>query len=438
MDKSEFGKTTLPDLQLRQAAETQLSNVYLRDLAVRPAEILLHELQVHQVELEMQNETLRQAQIDLEESRDRYVDLYEFTPLGYLTLTSDGLISEINLTGARLLGVERKRLLQKCFTTFVIPEDRDHWITQYLSVTKQGGQVGLELALQRSDGTVFHAQLNMAVHPADAEKRAIRITLTDISQRVAMEKGLAVASKRLNELSRCLVEAQKETEQRLARELHDRTSANLAAIRINLEIISAKFSQEDFPEIAECLADTRALIEDTNAGIREISTDLRCPLLENEGLTIALEAYAHRFSKRTGIPVQVNCTNGETRVRPALEFLLFRIIQEALTNSLKHARAESLTVTMDLTLGSIALTVADDGVGFDLDRVETGLTKFGTGLCNMREMAVLAGGELFIHSHPDEGTQIEVRIPDVLETAARREIARRVADPDAESAYRDS
>jgi len=150
LDKSEFGKTTLPDLQLRQAAETQLSNVYLRDLAVRPAEILLHELQVHQVELEMQNETLRQAQIDLEESRDRYVDLYEFTPLGYLTLTSDGLISEINLTGARLLGVERKRLLQKCFTTFVIPEDRDHWITQYLSVTKQGGQGGLDCRDRRT------------------------------------------------------------------------------------------------------------------------------------------------------------------------------------------------------------------------------------------------------------------------------------------------
>src|SRR5271169_3478644 len=94
---------------------------------------LLHQLQVYQAELEMQNETLRQTQINLEISRDNYVELYEFAPVGYLTLTPDGLISKINLTGAELLGVIRKNLLQKRFASFVIPEDQDRWHRHFIS-----------------------------------------------------------------------------------------------------------------------------------------------------------------------------------------------------------------------------------------------------------------------------------------------------------------
>ena len=82
---------------------------------------------MHQIELEMQNEELRRAHLALEESRDRYVDLYEFAPVGYLTLTGEGLISEVNLTGATLLGEERKKMLQRRFARFVTPEDSDRY-----------------------------------------------------------------------------------------------------------------------------------------------------------------------------------------------------------------------------------------------------------------------------------------------------------------------
>ncbi|MDO8311172.1 MAG: hypothetical protein Q7T25_04460, partial [Sideroxyarcus sp.] len=91
-----------PDKQdpLRTSAEAQLRYAPDTKQMPRPAEKLMHELQVHQIELEMQNETLRQAQIALEGSRDRYVDLYDFAPVGYLTLNHEGMIDEINLTGA--------------------------------------------------------------------------------------------------------------------------------------------------------------------------------------------------------------------------------------------------------------------------------------------------------------------------------------------------
>jgi PAS domain S-box-containing protein len=181
------------DPQLRAAAETQLAKTAMAATTARPVEDLLHDLQVHQIELEMQNEALRQANIALEDSRDRYVDLYEFAPVGYLTLTSDGLIAEINLTGTRLLGLERKNLLHKRFTSFVIPEDQDRWTRHYLSVKSDGGQGSAELALQRGDGTAFHAQLDCIGQKSGAGNATIRIVLSDNTARKQADEALLKA-----------------------------------------------------------------------------------------------------------------------------------------------------------------------------------------------------------------------------------------------------
>jgi PAS domain S-box-containing protein len=89
---------------------------------------------VHQVEIEMQNEEHRRSQIDLEESRDRYVDFYDFAPTGYITLNHEGMIHEINLTGATLLGIDRKKLIKRLFASFVATEDRDRWHFFFQSV----------------------------------------------------------------------------------------------------------------------------------------------------------------------------------------------------------------------------------------------------------------------------------------------------------------
>ena len=110
---------------LRVDAERELERV-VPD-AAPPTERLWHELQVHQIELEMQNEALRQNRIELERSRDLYFDLYEFSPIGYLTLTRSGLIAAANLTVVTILGVERQKLLAKRFDICVVIEDRERW-----------------------------------------------------------------------------------------------------------------------------------------------------------------------------------------------------------------------------------------------------------------------------------------------------------------------
>ena len=153
---------------------------------------LQHELSIYQSELEMQNEELRRAQVALEESHERYVDFYEFAPIGYLTLTREGMIAEVNLTGASLLGMERTKLRNRRFDGFVTASDKDRWNSHYLNVFRRVGRKVCELVIQRADGTFFHAQLDCQRTKYD-DASMMRIALTDITERIQAAEQLRKA-----------------------------------------------------------------------------------------------------------------------------------------------------------------------------------------------------------------------------------------------------
>ncbi len=183
---------------LRAEAETQLARAPSTDDPAQSAEEVLHELRVHQIELQMQNEELRTSRIALEASRDRYVNLYEFSPVGYFTLTAAGQISRVNLTGTTLLGVERNKLLQQRFAHLISPEDRERWRGFFISVMNHDEKSGIELALQRSDGSMLHAHLDcLRVESADAPPE-MHLVLTDISA-MELNKQLRAVQHELRE-----------------------------------------------------------------------------------------------------------------------------------------------------------------------------------------------------------------------------------------------
>jgi PAS domain S-box-containing protein len=168
-----------------------------------PAEIerLLHELHVHQIELEMQNRALREAQQALEDSRDRYAQLYDFAPVGYLTLDRAQCIAEINLTGAALLGVERARLLGQPFVFYVVAADqvilRQHLARCYQTTNL----VVSEIDLQGRNGIRIRVQLSSTCTRDGVEAPRCAITLTDISARVQAERALQVSEARYRTVS---------------------------------------------------------------------------------------------------------------------------------------------------------------------------------------------------------------------------------------------
>ncbi len=181
---------------LRIAAEAQLLRSPVGSGA-RPAAELLHELRVHQVELEIQNEALREAQIALEASRDRFADFYEAAPVGYLTITDKGLIDNINLTGAVLLGVERGDLRLKPFARYVRPEDADRWHLYFVSALKTNKVLTCELRLLRGGGLHIDVRLDSLRLIKDGQAPTVRVVLTDITESKQVEQELFATKRRL-------------------------------------------------------------------------------------------------------------------------------------------------------------------------------------------------------------------------------------------------
>jgi PAS domain S-box-containing protein len=162
-----------------------------------------HELSVYHIEIEMQNDELRRAQEQLEESRERYVDLYEHAPVGYLTFDEKGLVLDMNLTATQLLAIDRTSLLRKPFTLLIASESQDTFYLHRREVLRTPGTHACELMLRRSNGgeQFFHAQLaSTAVQAKGAP--AMRTVLTDLTGHLAFELA---ATRRLQEISTLLI-----------------------------------------------------------------------------------------------------------------------------------------------------------------------------------------------------------------------------------------
>ena len=155
-----------------------------------PSSSLRHELQVHQIELEMQNEELRRTQADLEAARDRFADLYEFAPVGYLALSGTGLIHDANLTAATLLGVGRKTLVGRSFTAFVASNHADRWHTFRSTLAQDDERHSCRTMLQRGDGSTFHAHLACQRQGTGGAEAGVRVVLTDVSDYQKLEEEL--------------------------------------------------------------------------------------------------------------------------------------------------------------------------------------------------------------------------------------------------------
>ncbi len=153
----------------------------------QPTSDLLHELQVHQIELEMQNEELRRDQHEIEEAHEKYVDLYDFAPVGYLTLDEKGCIVAANLNAATRLGVDRKSLLGHPFVRHVALGDADRWNLLLAALFRGQETASLALALRLGDGSTLHAQVVCERHTDRDQKPVVRVAVTDVSELVKSE-----------------------------------------------------------------------------------------------------------------------------------------------------------------------------------------------------------------------------------------------------------
>ena len=157
---------------------------------------LIEDLHIHQIELEMQNEELRRAQLALEAARNEYSDLYDFAPVGYFTVSEKGMIAAVNLTGAAMLGVERQRLIGNSFSHFVHREDQDLYYFHNKALLEEMSQKSFELKLMGKEGCTFYAHLECApVEPGGGRAPQIRVAVSDITEQEEIKGQLRQALK---------------------------------------------------------------------------------------------------------------------------------------------------------------------------------------------------------------------------------------------------
>ncbi len=235
----------------------------------------------------------------------------------------------------------------------------------------------------------------------------ISVLLISIYRRKQTEKELKTSREQLRTLAWRLAEAGETERKALSRELHDQVGQNLTILGVNLNILKSLIPKETASLISSRLNDSVSLVKQTTEQVRNVMAYLRSPVLDDYGLVAAIDLYGKQISERTGINVTVN---GEQTARPPsqTENAMFRIVQESLTNVVKHAHATEVVIRVFETGGKLHLSLEDNGVGYD---TEAGVRTGGWGLITMSERALAIGGTCSVKSRPGLGTTITVEVP---------------------------
>jgi NO-binding membrane sensor protein with MHYT domain len=208
-------------------------------------------------------------------------------------------------------------------------------------------------------------------------------------------------------VSRRLVAAQEGERRRIARVLHEDVGQLLTTLRLNLQRLAQPDTQD-----RSVVRDSIGLVDETLTHVRALSVDLRPSVLDDLGLGEAVAWYANRHAERAGYVVVVDQTLGEGRLPETVETAGFRIVQQALTNIARHAKAKNVQITLRRDLRSVEVSVVDDGIGFDVPKAE-GRSRAGgsLGLVHMTELAHMTGGVLTITSTEGKGSTVRVQFP---------------------------
>ena len=442
---------------LRKRAEARLAQSdhvdENRDLSPDEATALIHELQTHQVELELQNEDLREAQLALTEAHDRYVDLYDFAPVGYVTLDGAGKVIEANLRASELLGLPRAELFGRVFSSLVAEDDQDALFLCMRNLRSKGGRHEVDLRLRQPEPGERWTRTEWVQEKGEGRHGRVRVTLNDITEYKQLQARLALTD-RLSSLGL------------LAASIGHEVNNPLTYLLYNLETMA-----DDLPELIRRLADhqvpgsespadpalggwlselgielrdihERALsavegaqrIRDLVKGMRAFSRvdeKLIEPISFNTVVETALSMTARetsaraRLNKDLGSIPQVSASHGQM-----CQVFVNLLVNAAHAIEEGHAEDNEISVRTWSEDGDVLAEVSDTGCGIsaaNLDKVfdpffTTKSVGSGTGLGLSIAMKIVRalGGQLSVESNVGKGTQFTIRLP---ATTAEQETA---------------
>jgi PAS domain S-box-containing protein len=332
----------------------------------------------------------------LRESEQRFRAVVEFSP-ETIVVAADERFVYVNPAGAKMLGAAgpdgQAALLGRSIYDFVWAEGRETVRARRRQVLERGVVVPpIEGPLQRLDGSLATVEAYSAPF-VFAGRPAILTLLRDVTDRKRAEESLRELARRLNR-------AQDGEPRRIARELHDSTAQQLAAVMMNLGLLEDVIPKPT-RKVMKLLEESLDLVERCSQEVRTLSHLLHPPLLDQMGLVAALRSYVEGFAQRSGIKVELALAAGEGRFSDEIELALFRVVQEGLGNVHRHSASRTARIRLARGKHDVILEINDQGSGMPpetLRAVQTGSSSQGVGLAAMHERLREVGGRLEIDS----------------------------------------
>jgi len=402
-------KQRLDDHEKRSKQEL-VDEISLSELPLSHREARMRqELQAQQIKLEMQNHDLRKAQEQLEETRNRYAHLYNFSPVGYLTLDENGCVLETNLTATLLLDQERANVVGKPFANWLAPGEAGQFHAHLNQAISSTSNVVIETKIMAAEKLLDIRLESSASYDASGKSRNCQTIMTDIT----LSRLAEIRSKELlqenRRLTRRLFNVQELERRHLSRELHDELGQWLTAMQADAQAIHY-VSDKDPNTCSTCQISAHAIIN--SAGqihqlVRRILRRLRPIVLDQLGLADSLEEMVCQWrAHHPEIYCELTLEGALNDLSEVANITLYRTVQAALTNISSHADASQVYVNLRREPDHILLSVADNGQGMNMH-----VPSLGLGLLGMRERAIAAEGEFSFTSKPGQGLRIDVKLP---------------------------
>jgi PAS domain S-box-containing protein len=334
----------------------------------------------------------------LRDSEKRYREIVETASEGICILDENYRITFVNRRFASMIRDPSDRLIGRAVTELLSDDDA-------IGATDIPHAMALarvsERRIRRADRTHFWASVSFTtMRNSMSDLAGFLLMFTDVSERRELETMR-------EQLVLRLVNAQEEERRRVARELHDQLGQHLTGLDLGLSRLRSL--SVDNPDATELIRKLREIASEMSRDAHHLALELRPAALDDLGLAEAVSNYADDIARRAALDVDVHC-DLKARLDPAIETTIYRVIQEALNNVVKHARAKRVSVILARQDGALQAIIEDDGIGFKAEKVLSDANG-RLGVVGMRERITLVGGELKIESRPGRGTTLFVRLP---------------------------
>lgn len=331
-------------------------------------------------------------------SEGLYRAIFEASPDGVVVVDDTGVIVDLNLQAEELFGYARAELLGQPVEVLVPEGVREAHRARRKAYARDAHArpmgIGLDLKARRRGGGEVPVEISLSPLPT-AEGTLVIATVRDMTQR-----------NRLRDFGAGALRASEEERQRIARELHDDTAQRLSALLVQLEVLQRSASDDSW---RKRLDGFRAELKEAAEGVRRIARGLRPPELEDAGVVAALRSHLRGVRESGALRVEVDLDPVDHLLGADAKLVLYRIVQEAVSNAVRHSGAGIVAVRLTREGSDVVALVEDDGSGFRPD--DPAADGGGLGLLGMHERAATVDGGVAVESRPGHGTVVRVRIP---------------------------